>query len=89
MSVHSRVRNTINNLRVRLVLAKLTLVHRHEVVRQTTCLDRVTLRHDFLHTLRWVRVNEAEVLERLSVRRGEVKVGWDVARKFEIVGMRI
>lgn len=74
---------------MRLVLAKLTLVHRHEVVRQTTCLDRVTLRHDFLHTLRWVRVNEAEVLERLSVRRGEVKVGWDVARKFEIVGMRI
>ena len=64
---------------MRFVLTELTLVHSHEVVGQATCLDWGSLRHNFLYALRWVRVNEAEVLERLGVRGREIKVGRDIA----------
>ena len=77
----SGVGNAIDNLIRRLVLAQFSLVHSHEVIRQTLSLHGVRNGDDFLDALGRVRIHEAEVLKVLRVRRRELKVGRDVPRQ--------
>ena len=66
---------------MRLVLTKLALVDRHEVVRQAACLNGMALWHNFRRAFRWVRVDETEVFVRFGVSSRKVKVCGDVARQ--------
>ena len=77
----SGVGNAIDNLIRRLVLAQFSLVHSHEVIRQTLSLHGVRNRDDFLDALGRMSIHEAEVLKVLRVRRRELKVGRDVPRQ--------
>ena len=62
------------------MLTQLSLVDCHKVVGQTLGRDWVRLWNNFLHSLGWVGINKAEVLEVLVICRREVKVGRNVAR---------
>ena len=62
------------------MLTQLSLVDCHKVVGQTLGRDWVRLWNNFLHSLGWVGINKAEVLEVLVIRRREVKVGRNIAR---------
>ena len=62
------------------MLTQLSLVDCHKVVGQTLGRYWVRLWNNFLHSLGWVGINKAEVLEVLVIRRREVKVGRNVAR---------
>jgi len=77
--VLSRVGNAVDNLVGDLVLEQLSLIDSFEVARQTLCLHWVHDRGAFLHSLRGVRIHEAEVLECLRVCRCEIEVSGNIS----------
>lgn len=79
----SRVRDAVDNLVRRVVLAELLLIDSLEVAWQALCLHCVHRGGTLLHALRGVGVLKAEVFECLAVCRRELEVGWDVATQFE------
>ena len=77
----SRVRDTIDDLEVGLVLAQLFLVDSSEVTWQTLRLHRVHNWSALLNTFGSVSVYKAEIFECLRIRRREFEVSWDVPRE--------
>ena len=65
------------------MLAKLPLAHRHKVIRQALCQDRVALRDHLRHSFTRVLIHKAIVFVHLRISRLEVKVRGDIARESE------